>query len=261
MNAAHLPQAVAVRARYWRLSIPVAAQVRIIQTNSQGDNIHLIDPATNHDRRRDQGRADQSWRRRRARRQPPLFQQRGRADAARRGRQDAADHEEDSADRPPEQHLDQPRRPPASTSASSRRQAPWTSSTPTTLERVKSIPTKGGIHNVYVTPDGKYVVAGSIAGQLMTVIDQKTEEPVVDAVPGRRAADGLRDQPRRIDEADLRPAVRFPWLRGRGLRAAQGGRRESSCRTTSRRRRWTRVRSTRRRRTASASRQTGRRCG
>jgi YVTN family beta-propeller protein len=29
------------------ISIPVAAQVRIIQTNSQGDNIHLIDPATN----------------------------------------------------------------------------------------------------------------------------------------------------------------------------------------------------------------------
>ena len=47
-----------------------------------------------------------------------------------------------------------------------------------TLESVKSIPTKGGIHNVYVTPDGKHVVAGSIAGRLMTVIDQKTEEPV-----------------------------------------------------------------------------------
>jgi YVTN family beta-propeller protein len=43
---------------------------------------------------------------------------------------------------------------------------------------VKSIPTKGGIHNTYVTPDGKYVVAGSIAGKVMTVIDQKTEEPV-----------------------------------------------------------------------------------
>lgn len=46
-----------------------------------------------------------------------------------------------------------------------------------TLERVKSIATKGGIHNVYVTPDGKYVVAGSIAGKLMTVIDAKTSEP------------------------------------------------------------------------------------
>lgn len=46
-----------------------------------------------------------------------------------------------------------------------------------TLERVKSIPTKGGIHNVYVTPDGKYLVAGSIAGKLMTVIDARTDEP------------------------------------------------------------------------------------
>jgi YVTN family beta-propeller protein len=46
------------------------------------------------------------------------------------------------------------------------------------LEKVKSIPTKGGIHNVYVTPDGQHVVAGSIAGRLMTVIDQKTEEPI-----------------------------------------------------------------------------------
>lgn len=48
----------------------------------------------------------------------------------------------------------------------------------TSLERVKSIPTKGGIHNIYVTPDGKHVVAGSIAGKLMTVIDQATEEPL-----------------------------------------------------------------------------------
>ena len=47
-----------------------------------------------------------------------------------------------------------------------------------TQEKVKSIPTKGGIHNVYVTPDGRHVVAGSIAGRVMTVIDQKTEEPV-----------------------------------------------------------------------------------
>ena len=47
-----------------------------------------------------------------------------------------------------------------------------------TLERVKSIPMKGGIHNVYVTPDGKYLVAGSIAGRLMTVVDQETDEPL-----------------------------------------------------------------------------------
>ena len=54
----------------------------------------------------------------------------------------------------------------------------------TTLTRVKSIRTEGGIHNVYVTPDGKHVVAGSIPGRKVTVIDQKTEE-ILWTVPTR----------------------------------------------------------------------------
>jgi YVTN family beta-propeller protein len=48
----------------------------------------------------------------------------------------------------------------------------------TSLTRVKSIRTEGGIHNTYVTPDGKFVVAGSIIGKKINVIDQKTEEIV-----------------------------------------------------------------------------------
>src|SRR5215469_2205710 len=48
----------------------------------------------------------------------------------------------------------------------------------TSEEKVKTIPVKGAVHNTYVTPDGKYVVSGSIAGKTITVIDQKTEEPV-----------------------------------------------------------------------------------
>ena len=50
------------------------------------------------------------------------------------------------------------------------------------LARVKSIPIKGAGHNTYVTPDGRYVIAGSVAGKSMTVIDQKTEEPAWDMV-------------------------------------------------------------------------------
>jgi len=46
------------------------------------------------------------------------------------------------------------------------------------LQRVKSIPVKGAVHNTYVTPDGRYVVAGSIAGKNATVIDAQTEQPV-----------------------------------------------------------------------------------
>jgi YVTN family beta-propeller protein len=42
------------------------------------------------------------------------------------------------------------------------------------LQRVKNVPTKGTIHNVYVTPDGKYAVAGSIAGKTINVIDAHT---------------------------------------------------------------------------------------
>jgi len=48
----------------------------------------------------------------------------------------------------------------------------------TSLEKVKTIPVKGAVHNTYVTPAGKYVIAGSIAGKTITVIDQHSEEPV-----------------------------------------------------------------------------------
>jgi YVTN family beta-propeller protein len=44
------------------------------------------------------------------------------------------------------------------------------------LTRAKSIAVKGAIHNVYVTPDGKFVVSGSIPNRMITVIDQATEE-------------------------------------------------------------------------------------
>ena len=46
-----------------------------------------------------------------------------------------------------------------------------------TRTRVKNVPTKGTIHNAYVTPDGKYVVAGSIVGKTINVIDAKSNEP------------------------------------------------------------------------------------
>ncbi len=39
---------------------------------------------------------------------------------------------------------------------------------------VKSVPVKGAIHNVYVTPDGKFAVAGSIAASTINVIDTST---------------------------------------------------------------------------------------
>ncbi len=47
-----------------------------------------------------------------------------------------------------------------------------------TLTRTKSILVKGRLHNIYVTPDGKHLVAGSIPAKLMTVIDLEREVPV-----------------------------------------------------------------------------------
>jgi YVTN family beta-propeller protein len=45
------------------------------------------------------------------------------------------------------------------------------------LKKVKTLPTRGTIHNAYVTPDGKFVVAGSIQGKTVNVFDAQTEQP------------------------------------------------------------------------------------
>jgi YVTN family beta-propeller protein len=44
------------------------------------------------------------------------------------------------------------------------------------LTRIKTVQTKGTIHNPYSTPDGKYVVAGSIPEKAINVIDTQTDE-------------------------------------------------------------------------------------
>src|SRR5712664_680188 len=46
------------------------------------------------------------------------------------------------------------------------------------LTRVKSIPVDGSVHNVYVTPDGKYAISGSIENKAATVIDLRGEQAV-----------------------------------------------------------------------------------
>jgi YVTN family beta-propeller protein len=46
------------------------------------------------------------------------------------------------------------------------------------LNSIKSVAVKGGVHNTYMTPDGKFVVAGSVAGKILTVIDAQTLQPV-----------------------------------------------------------------------------------
>jgi YVTN family beta-propeller protein len=44
--------------------------------------------------------------------------------------------------------------------------------------KTRTISVHGGVHNTYVTPDGKFAVAGMIGARNMTVIDTKTDMPV-----------------------------------------------------------------------------------
>lgn len=46
------------------------------------------------------------------------------------------------------------------------------------LKLIKNIPTKGGVHNTFITPDGKFDIAGSVVGKILTVIDVNTLVPV-----------------------------------------------------------------------------------
>ena len=63
----------------------------------------------------------------------------------------------------------------------------------------------GRLHNVYVTPDGKYAVMGSIPKKLITVVDLATEQIAWELkLDLGRPADDDRDQRRRLDQAHLR---------------------------------------------------------
>ena len=96
---------------------------------------------------------------------------------------------------------------------------------PATLTLKKTIPVNGRLHNVYVTPDSKYVITGSIPKALLTVIDLATEQVAWETkIERRRPADGDRGQPGRLDQADLRAALRPQRLRRGRFRGAQGDR-------------------------------------
>ena len=45
-------------------------------------------------------------------------------------------------------------------------------------EKIRTISVHGGVHNVYVTPDGKYAVAGMIGALKLTVVDTQTDMPL-----------------------------------------------------------------------------------
>jgi YVTN family beta-propeller protein len=161
------------------LTVPMFAQsakVRIIQTNAAGDNVHIIDPATNKvvgeikDIEVSHGAAVAP-------------------DGSRIYVSNEADHTVDVVDA---KALKVMKKIPLSGRPNNiaigrdgRRvyvaiiEAPGAVDVIDTasLKLAKTIPTKGGIHNCYVTPDGKYVVAGSIQSKVINIIDANTEQP------------------------------------------------------------------------------------
>ena len=159
-------------------TITLAAQgkVRIIQTNSAGDNVHLIDPATNTVVGVING-----------------IEVNHGAGAAPDGTRIYVSNEADSTlDVVDVKTLKVMKKVPLSghpnnmaVSKDGKRvyvgiiEAPGGVDVIDTVafQRVKTLPTKGSIHNAYVTPDGKYVVAGSIAGKTINVFDTATEHP------------------------------------------------------------------------------------
>lgn len=46
------------------------------------------------------------------------------------------------------------------------------------MVKTLTIPTQGGMHNTYVTPDGKHVLSGATGGQHLLIIDAVSDEPL-----------------------------------------------------------------------------------
>jgi YVTN family beta-propeller protein len=159
------------------LALPLAAStVRIIQTNSAGDDVSIIDPATNKVVGVIHG----------------IEVNHGAAAAPDGSRYYVSDEGESTLDVVDAKTLEVTKKIPLSghpnnisISKNGKRVyvsiavAPGAVDVIDTVsqEKVKSIAVKGAVHNTYVTPDGKYVVSGSIPGKTVTVIDAQTEEP------------------------------------------------------------------------------------
>ena len=168
----------ALRRLGFLLAVPLAAStVRIIQTNSAGDNIHIIDPSTNKVVGIING----------------IEVSHGAAAAPDGSHYYFSDEAESTLDVVDGKTLKVTHRIPLSghpnnisISKDGRRIYVGIAVAPgavdvidtVVMQKVKTIPVHGAVHNTYVTPDGKYVISGSIPSRVITVIDAHTEAPV-----------------------------------------------------------------------------------
>ncbi len=178
LNTYALHRCLAVAAVITLCTVPLTAQhkVRIIQTNSAGDNVHLIDPATNKVVGVIEG----------------IEVNHGATVAPDGSRLYISNEADNTLDFVDAQTLKVTKKVKLSGHPNNlavgrdgrrvyigiREPEPGGVDVVDTASftMVKTIPTQGAIHNAYVTPDGKYVVAGSISGETINVIDAQTEK-------------------------------------------------------------------------------------
>jgi YVTN family beta-propeller protein len=156
------------------LPVTAADNVRIIQTNSAGDSVHIIDPVTN----KVVGVI------------PGIEVAHGAAAAPGGDRIYVSNEADSTADVVDVKTLTVIKKIPLSGRPNNiaigrdgRRVYVGIAEAPggvdvidtTTLKRVKTIPGTGPVHNVYVTPDGTHVVTGSVQQRVVTVIDTTRE--------------------------------------------------------------------------------------
>ena len=171
---------LAVLAAVAALVIPVAAAaqtVRIIQTNSAGDNVHVIDPITNTVIGEIQG----------------IERAHGATPAPDGKKLYVANESDDTVDIVDMETLKvvkqveligRPNN--IAITPDGRKVYTAIAESPGALQVIDTeteetmavISVHGGVHNTYVTPDGKYAIAGMVGGRNITVVDTATDFPV-----------------------------------------------------------------------------------
>lgn len=163
------------------LSTPVLAaapgDVRIVQTNSAGDNVHIIDPVTNTVVGEITG----------------IERAHGAASAPDGRFLYVANESDDTVDIVDVGELKVTKQIPLSgrpnniaITPDGRKVYVAIAQSPGALDVIDTstneisatISVHGGVHNTYVTPDGKYAIAGMIGARNITVVDTKTDMPV-----------------------------------------------------------------------------------
>ena len=171
---------LAVLAAVAALVIPAAAAaqtVRIVQTNSAGDNVHVIDPITNTVVGEIQG----------------IERAHGAAPSPDGKKLYVANESDDTVDIVDMQTLKVVKKVELigrpnniAITPDGRKVYTAIAESPGALqvldteteEMTAIISVHGGVHNTYVTPDGKYAIAGMIGGRNITVVDTETDFPV-----------------------------------------------------------------------------------